>query len=61
MIYVENCYQKKIILIIIGGSNDLIYPIFKSFDSQNEKVNIVSIDNQFDLYQESDLISGRTL
>ncbi len=52
--------SKKIILIIIGGSNDLIYPIFKSFDSQNEKVNIVSIDNQFDLYQESDLISGRT-
>jgi len=52
--------SKKIIIIIIGGSNDIIYPIFKSFDSYNNKVNIVSIDNQFDLYQESDLVSGRT-
>ena len=52
--------SKKTILVIIGGSNDLLYPIFKSFDTYNEKVNIVSIDNQFDLYQESDLISGRT-
>lgn len=52
--------SKKIVLIIIGGSNDLIYPIFKSFDSYSNKVNIVSIDNQFDLYQESELVSGRT-
>ena len=52
--------SKKIILVIIGGSNDLIYPIFKSFDSHDGKVNIVSVDNQFDLYQESNLISGRT-
>ena len=27
--------SKKIIIIIIGGSNDIIYPIFKSFDSYN--------------------------
>ena len=52
--------SKKIVLITIGGSNDLIYPIFKSFDSYSDKVNIVSIDNQFDLYQESELVSGRT-
>lgn len=52
--------SKKIILVIIGGSNDLIYPIFKSFDSYTDKINIVSIDNQFDLYQESELVSGRT-
>ncbi len=52
--------SKKIVLIVIGGSNDLIYPIFKSFDSYSDKVNIVSIDNQFDLYQESELVSGRT-
>ena len=52
--------SKKIILVIIGGSNDLIYPIFKSFDSYTDKINIVSIDNQFDLYQESELVTGRT-
>jgi hypothetical protein len=35
MKYVKNYYLKKIVLITIGGSNDLIYPIFKSFDSYN--------------------------
>lgn len=56
----KELYSKKITLVIIGGSNDIIYPIFKSFDSNSKKVNIVSIDNQFDLYQDSDIISGRT-
>jgi len=56
----KELYSKKITLVIIGGSNDIIYPIFKSFDSHSKKVNIVSIDNQFDLYQDSDIISGRT-
>ena len=56
----KDLLSKKIILVIIGGSNDLIYPIFKSFDSYTDKINIVSIDNQFDLYQESELVSGRT-
>ncbi|GIS00200.1 MAG: hypothetical protein CM15mP102_10200 [Flavobacteriales bacterium] len=36
MIFVKNYFQ-KIILVIIGGSNDIIYPIFKSYDSHNEK------------------------
>ena len=27
--------SKKIIIIIIGGSNDIIYPIFKSFDNNS--------------------------
>ena len=56
----KELFSKKTILVILGGSNDLIYPIFKSYESHNEKINIVSIDNQFDLYQDSDLISGRT-
>jgi len=56
----KELYSKKITVVIIGGSNDIIYPIFKSFDSHSKKVNIVSIDNQFDLYQDSDIISGRT-
>ena len=56
----EDSIKKETILIIIGGTNDLIFPMFKSFTSTEGKVNIVSIDNQLDLYQDSDLISGRT-
>ena len=56
----EDSIKKETILVIIGGTNDLIFPMFKSFTSTEGKVNIVSIDNQLDLYQDSDLISGRT-
>ncbi len=52
--------EKKIITIIIGGSNDIIFPIFKSYNNFNKKINIVSIDNQFDLHQEEDLLSSRS-
>ncbi|MFL2628293.1 MAG: formimidoylglutamase [Candidatus Marisimplicoccus sp.] len=52
--------EKKIITIIIGGSNDMIFPIFKSYENFNKKVNIVSVDNQFDLHQEEDLLSSRS-
>ena len=52
--------EKNIITIIIGGSNDIIFPIFKSYNNFNKKINIVSIDNQFDLHQEEDLLSSRS-
>ena len=52
--------QQNIITIIIGGSHDIIYPIYKSYSSYNRLVNIVSIDNQFDFSQEEELISGRS-
>ena len=52
--------EKNIITILVGGSNDIIFPIFKSYNNFNNKVNIVSIDNQFDLHQEEDLLSSRS-
>jgi len=52
--------EKNIITIIIGGSNDMIFPIFKSYKNFNKKVNIVSVDNQFDLHQEEDILSSRS-
>ncbi|MAD12095.1 MAG: arginase [Flavobacteriaceae bacterium] len=52
--------QQNIVTIIIGGSHDIIYPIYKSYSSYNKLVNIVSIDNQFDFSQEEELISGRS-
>ncbi len=50
----------NILTILIGGSNDLIYPIHKSYSLKNQLTNIVSIDNQFDFSQEEELISGRS-
>ena len=52
--------QLNIVAIIIGGSHDLIFPIYQSYQDINQLVNIVSVDNQFDFSQEEELISGRS-
>ncbi|PNQ73866.1 arginase [Hanstruepera neustonica] len=41
--------QKNIIPIILGGSQDLTYPIYRAYDSIQPMVNIVNVDSRFDL------------
>lgn len=52
--------QLNIVPIVIGGSHDLIYPLYRSFTNGNQLVNLVSIDSQFDFSQQEELISGRS-
>ena len=52
--------QLNIVTIVIGGSHDLIFPIYQSYQDNSQLVNIVSVDNQFDFSQEEELISGRS-
>ena len=52
--------QLNIISVIIGGSHDIIYPLYESYKINNQLVNIVSVDNQFDFSQEEELVSGRS-
>ena len=52
--------QMNVLPIVIGGSHDLIYPMYRSYSSGNQLVNIVSIDSQFDFSQQEELISGRS-
>jgi arginase family enzyme len=46
---VSTLLKNNIIPIIIGGSQALTYPIYRAFDSLEQMVNIVAIDNKFDL------------
>ena len=41
--------QKKIIPIIIGGSQDLTYANYRAYDTLMPMVNIVNVDSRFDL------------
>ena len=52
--------QLNIVTIFIGGSHDLIFPMYQSYQVIEQLVNIVSVDNQFDFSQEEELISGRS-
>lgn len=46
---VEELLKKNIIPIIIGGSQDLLYPIYRAFDYQKKMINIVNVDSKFDI------------
>ncbi len=52
--------QMNIIPIFIGGSHDLIFPLYQVYQDFKQLVNIVSVDRSFDFSQEDELISGRS-
>lgn len=41
--------QKKVIPIVLGGSQDLTYAIYRAYDNLMPMVNIVNVDSRFDL------------
>ncbi|MVO08600.1 arginase [Flavobacterium sp. TP390] len=49
----EDLLRKKIIPIIIGGSHDVTYPIYRAYDNLDQMVNLATIDNQFDFAKEN--------
>jgi len=55
---VANLIKKKIIPIVIGGSQDLTYSLYRAYDDLEQMVNLVSIDKKFDFGKESDAVSA---
>jgi hypothetical protein len=53
--------KQKITPIIIGGSQDLTYAMYRAYDKLEQMVNVVAIDNQFDFHQEEKLASDSYL
>lgn len=51
---ISSLVSKKIIPIIIGGSEDLIYALYRAYDDLEQMVNIVSIANRIDFGKISD-------
>ena len=45
---VAKLIKKGIIPIVIGGSQDLTYALYRAYDNLEQMVNLVSIDNKFD-------------
>ncbi|SHG00514.1 Arginase family enzyme [Flavobacterium fluvii] len=55
---VSKLIKNKIIPIVIGGSQDLTYALYRGYDDLEQMVNLVSIDNKFDFGQESATVSA---
>lgn len=58
---VEELIKKKITPIIIGGSQDLTYAMYRAYDNLDQMVNLVSVDNQFDFHKENALLANSFL
>ncbi|TVQ86407.1 MAG: arginase [Bacteroidetes bacterium] len=55
---VSELLEKKIVPIIIGGSQDLTYANYRAYESLGQIINIVSIDASFDLGLNEDKINN---
>lgn len=49
-----------VVPIVIGGSQDLTYPLYRAFDELEQMVNLVCIDKKFDFGKENDVISEKS-
>ena len=52
--------SQKIIPIIIGGSQDLTYANYRAYEDLGQIINIVSVDNQFDLGENGEELHSRS-
>lgn len=48
--------KNKIIPVVIGGSQDLTYALYRSYDQLEQMVNMVSVDNKFDFGKEEGIL-----
>ena len=55
---VASLIKKKIIPIVIGGSQDLTYALYRAYDELEQMVNLVAIDSKFDFGKETDALSS---
>ncbi|MBS1535771.1 MAG: formimidoylglutamase [Bacteroidetes bacterium] len=57
---VSTLLKRRIIPIVIGGTQDLTYPLYRAYDQLEQMVNLVSIDNRFDFGKEEESISAQS-
>lgn len=55
---VSSLLKKKIIPVIIGGSQDLTYALYRAYDNLEQMVNLVSIDSKFDFGNQEESINA---
>ncbi|KIX21913.1 arginase [Flavobacterium sp. 316] len=49
----EDLLRKNILPIIIGGTQDLTYALYRAYDNLDQMVNLVAIDSKFDFEKEN--------
>ena len=55
---VAQLIKNKVIPIVIGGSQDLTFALYRAYDDLEQMVNLVAVDSKFDFGKESDAITS---
>jgi arginase family enzyme len=55
---VSDLIKKKIIPIVIGGSQDLTFALYRAYDELEQMVNLVAVDSKFDFGKENEDVSA---
>ncbi|MEN8817570.1 MAG: formimidoylglutamase [Nonlabens sp.] len=45
----EHFLREEVVPVFLGGSQDLMYPIYRAFDEYQHMINVVNVDCRFDL------------
>jgi arginase family enzyme len=54
---VSSLMKKKVVPIVIGGSQDLTYSLYRAYDDLEQMVNLVAIDSKFDFGKDDEPLS----
>ncbi len=57
---VAGLLEENVVPIIIGATQDVTYPVYRSFDGILDMINLVSIDSRFDFGMDDELISSHS-
>ena len=57
---VSSLIKKRIVPLVIGGSQDLTYALYRAYDDLEQMVNLVSIDSKFDFGKENEAITAES-
>lgn len=50
--------KRRIVPVVIGGSQDLTYALYRAYDDLEQMVNLVAVDSKFDFGKENEAISS---
>jgi arginase family enzyme len=57
---VEALLERNVVTILLGGGQDVAYAQYRSYDTSGEMVNLVNVDNKFDLGDSDARISNHS-
>ena len=57
---ISKLIRKNIIPIIIGGTQDLTYALYRAYDNLEQMVNLVAVDNKFDFGKQDENVSSNS-